>query len=54
MVEHKDDKLGGANVEWRGGEKLHWERMKGIKRLFDPLDGLKQSYKGIWFTWCKY
>lgn len=28
--------------------------MKNIKKLFDPLEGLKHVRKGIWFTWCNF
>lgn len=54
MVEHKDEKLGGVVIEWKGGEKPHWDKMKNMKRFFDALEGLKHVHKGIWFTWCNF
>lgn len=54
MVEHKDDKSGGIENEWKGGEKIHWDRMKSMKILIDPLEGLKHVNKGIWFAWCNF
>lgn len=54
MVENQIDKKGGANLEWKGRERIHWDRMKNLKNLFDQHDGLRHLHKSIWYTWCNF
>lgn len=54
MIENREDKYGGIPLEWKWMEKIHWERLKNRKRLFDPLFCKKQDVSDIWYTWCNF
>ncbi|GLJ49275.1 hypothetical protein SUGI_1041170 [Cryptomeria japonica] len=54
MIESQADKEGGLPFTWKDGEKLHWDRMKINKLLYDPLAGNKDLSPGIWHTWCNF
>lgn len=50
MIERPQDKSGGLKFEWKGNEQYFWNRMMGKLNLFDPLTGLKDNSKGVWYT----
>lgn len=54
MVINPQDKQGGNKVEWKGTERIQWERMTNKLKLLDPLAGKKGEYKSIWYTWCNH
>lgn len=54
MIEHQEDKLEGLKLEWKSREKINWTRMKEKIKLFDPIEGKKNYYGSIWYTWCNF
>lgn len=50
MIECKEDKVGGLDMDRKGNEKFFWYQMKNKLNLFDPFEGLKKESKSIWYT----
>lgn len=54
MVLNAQDKQGGNKVEWKGAERIHWERMVNKLRLLDPIAGKKGLHNSILYIWCNH
>lgn len=54
MVENPQDKLGGTKHEWKGNKRFYWSSLKNKLSLLDLLEGRKNEYNPICFTWCNY
>lgn len=51
VVESPSDKKGGNKFEWKGMERLQWDRMINKLHLFYPISWRKDKLNTIWYTW---